>query len=802
MKQIKIQIQVTLLTICIAIVVVGSGYLAYQSLSEIVGSIHKEARPDQKLLLIKDIATDLNEVENTIRLYSLSGDPAFLKPYRQLDTTIQAKLKTLAEGYEINSREEIIQIDSISLLANRKLLIWDEIRALHRSRKDPGKTFSQLYTKIDTAIIRPDTIKFKPEEKKGFFKRLFGRKDTAVRAPIVIDKAREKEMIKKEIAGIERQIASQSRRLATRETALLEQNIEVTQTLNRQIARLEASEQQQLEIKTGEADFLAAQTFRRMAIFTIAAVILLMIILILFFQNLKKNRQYQQFLRKAKAEAESLAKAKETFVATVSHEMRTPINAIYGLTNQMLRKTSTEEITTELKVVHQSAGHLIALVNDTLDFSKIESQKLKLEQVSFLPGEILGELQILHKDLAREKGIELIIENKTDHELVLQGDPIRLKQILINLITNAIKFTERGKVILSVSAEDTPEQNYLLKMEVADTGIGIAKENLPAIFEEFVQLDTGLTQKQRGAGLGLSIVKKLVLLQNGSIDVESELGKGTRFKLQIPYLKGDATALAPTMHSVPITPEWYKNLRFLIVDDEEYNLHLVRNILKGWGVSFAEARNGKEAVELVAQNSFDLILMDIRMPVMDGYHASRLILQQRPSAKVVALTATSRPTDIQEIEKSGMCAYLQKPFNESELIGIIQKFVPERNIGQSAENAETSTFNLDELERMSGGDLAFRNEMLQIFIRSADDSLSKFRRFQQNHDWQAVAETAHKLAAPARHLQAASLYRQLKKLESMPENSSHEEFGILISAIETETQQIIRTLKQKLENGN
>ena len=218
---------------------------------------------------------------------------------------------------------------------------------------------------------------------------------------------------------------------------------------------LETREQNRLKTKTIEVDSMATQTYQRMAIFTIAAVILLIIILILFFQNLRKNRTYQQVLKKAKAEAESLAKAKEMFVATVSHEMRTPVNAIYGLTEQMLQKTDSNEMIADLNVVHKSAEHLIALVNDTLDFSKIESQKLKIEQIDFLPDEIIKEVHTLHKDSAQKEGIELIIRNNTDKNLALLGDPIRLKQILINLITNAIKFTNQGQIRLTVSGEKT-----------------------------------------------------------------------------------------------------------------------------------------------------------------------------------------------------------------------------------------------------------------------------------------------------------------------------------------------------------
>ena len=801
MKKLKIELQVTVLTFCIAVAVIVSGNLAYQSLSKIVDTIHKEARPDLKLLLIKDIASDLNEVENTIRLYSLTGDTSFLIPYRQLDAVIQEKLSILA-NYADPGSVEMLHIDSIGQLVNRKLMIWDEIRSIHYSKTDPHNTFSRLYSRIDIAIIQPDTIRFKQEEKKGFFKKLFSKKDTTTRRPIIINKAREKEIIKKEIAGLEKQITSQTKRLQTKEMVLLEKNIRLTQTLNKHITSLEENEQKRLETKTQEADAMATQTFRRMAVFTTAAVILLIIILILFFRNLQKDRTYQLVLKKAKAEAESLTKAKEMFVATVSHEIRTPVNAIYGITRQMLRKVNSKEINADLQVVHKSAEHLIALVNDTLDFSKIESQKLKIEQIDFLPDEIITEVYTLNKAQAQKKLIELNFNNNADVNLVLRGDPIRLKQILINLINNAIKFTDKGQITLIVSAEETSVQSYLLHIEVLDTGIGISKEDQHLIFDEFVQLGADLTQKQRGAGLGLSIVKKLIILQNGKIEVNSTPGKGTRFSLQIPYQKGNPENIKTQLVEQLVIPSWFRRLHFLIVDDEEFNLYLIRNILNEWGVSFTETNNGQEAVSLAIKNSYDLILMDIRMPVMDGYEATKQILLRRPSSRIIALTAAAKPTDVQKIELSGMNAYLQKPFTESDLLGNILKILPEQSEDSVPEViSENALIDLDEMERISGGDNAFLSEMLKIFIRSSEETLTKFQQNFQSSDWSAVADTAHKLAAPAKHLQATLLYNHLKQLENTAENSNPEEISELIGLIEVEISKINSILKQKLEEA-
>ena len=801
MKTLRVEIQVLILAISIAAVVIVSGKMAFESLSQIVDTIHKEARPDLKLLTIKDITTDLNQVENSIRLYSLTNNGGFLRSYRQLGDSIQKKLKMLSE-YAIPGSEEISHIDSISRLTKRKLLIWDQIRSLHKSKADTHKSFTDLYSKIDTVIIKPDTIRFKPEPKKSFFKRLFGKRDTTTKRPIIIDKQKDKDIIKKEIAGVEEQITTEAKNLQSRETDLFKQNIRITKMLNRNILALEIIEQKHLEMKTQEADSLAAQTYGRMKFFTIAAVILLILTLILIFRNLQKNKAYQRVLNEAKTEAENLAKAKEMFVATVSHEMRTPINAIYGLTGQMLQKTEQKEAITDLKVVHKSAEHLIALVNDTLDFSKIESQKMKIEQVDFSPAEILSEILILHKDQAQNKGLELIVTNKVSENLVLIGDPIRLKQILINLITNAIKFTNHGQVSLTVSGNEIAPQKFRLHIEVSDSGVGISTEDLPLIFEEFVQLGTDLRQKQRGAGLGLSIVKKLVKLQDGNIEVQSTLGKGTTFILEIPFKTGRSENLRSTQKPKLQIPAWFSQLHFLVVDDEEFNRYLIRNILNNWGISFTEALNGQEAVALARQNKYDLILMDIRMPVMDGYEAAEFILKSNPDQKIVALTASSKSAEIQKIRHAGMNVFLQKPFEENDLVNIILDLVPEKaEIELQIPTENQTSFNLSELERMASGDDIFFKEMLHIFIRSSEDALARFQQNLQNNERIPIAEAAHKLAAPAKHMQADSLYKNLKYLENHVEDLSVTEIETLVSQIGKEIIQINNILKKRLNEG-
>ena len=804
MKRIKVEIQVTFLTIIIAGAMIGSGYLVYSSLSEIVDSIHKESRPDSRLLLLKDIASDLTGVENSVRMYSLTGDPDYMMDYRQLSASVQQQLTKLKD-YEIPGSNETQLIDSIRQLTDEKLILLEKIRTLHNKRPDTQRSFTELYSKIDTAIVPFDTIQVKKEEvtekKEGFFKRLLSRKEEKKESTpppsIIIDKSEEKENIKQEIANFERQITSQNRKLQVEEKNLLEQNIEITSRLLKQISTLEYSERRRLETKMQEADFMAAQTYRRLTLFTIAAVVLLMTVLIIVFRSLQRNRSYQQIMRKAKAEAENLAKAKEMFVATVSHEMRTPINAIYGLTEQLLQRTADKDIATDLQVVHKSAEHLITLVNDTLDFSKIEAQKLKIEQLDFLPEEVFKEVYILNKNTASAKGIDLLVRNNGNPELTLKGDAIRLKQILINLVSNAIKFTTAGMVTLETNFQEEGDLIWLVS-EITDTGVGISSEDTGKIFDEFVQLDNDLTQKHRGAGLGLSIVKKLVDLQGGTISVTSTLGRGTRFTIRIPYQKGNAYHIAKQPDKKLKIPAHLESLHFLLVDDEEFNLHLLKNILRKWGVSFMEATNGKMAVELASEQKFDLIFMDVRMPVMDGFESSKQILKLSPGTKIVALTAANNQEDVKKSSESGMLGLLQKPFTEAKLLGLVSGFFPEN---QKTPVAPHVPVNPHELEKMSGGDKTFFKEMIKIFIKSSENAVQTMKQGIAAQDWNTIGEAAHKLAAPAKHLAAIYLYDKLKILEKEAPNAEDpSKIEKIVEEINAEIQQIHIILKQKLES--
>lgn len=793
MKFFRIEFQITLLTLVIAAGVAISGYLVYQSLSQIINSIHQEARPDFKLILIKEITSDLNEVENSVRLFSLTGNDEFIDSYHKSYQQVQENLSALKD-YAIPGTDEIQLIDSISQLSALKLTLWGQIRQLHQQKNNKkSRPLGDLVSKIDTAFIQPDTIRFETPKKKGFFKRVFGKQDTAAKAPVIISKAKDKEQIKQEIIQAEKQINNELAALSENEKVLYQRHIKASQQIARLINRLETDEQRRLQRKTEEADAMAAQIYRRLVLFTAVSIILLIIVLALFYQNLKQNRAYQNMLKKARTDAENLAKAKERFVATVSHELRTPVNAIYGLSEQLLQQPAGEQQKTDLNIVHQSARHLLTLVNDTLDFSKIESQKMSFQQTGFFPAKLFAEVMAMQKVAAEAKGLTLKMNSTIPPNRIYCGDPLRLKQIAINLLSNAVKFTPNGTVSLELREEQLPGESYRLNLDVVDSGSGIPANQLPHIFEEFIQLDNQQPEKHRGSGLGLTIVKKLIELQGGQISVKSMVGKGSRFSVSIPYTEGDAP-YEPDLEPI-VAPQWFRKLNLLVVDDEDFNLHLLKNILTKWNIGYRLASNGQEAVEACRTHRFDLILMDMHMPVLNGLEASKQISRENGEAKIVMLTAANRPDDEKQFTQAGIHIFLQKPFPEQALFQLLLQLEPKANT-ETVSPVTTATFDFNELRNSLGGDEKFLNEMIQLFLKSASNGIASMRESRQNRHYDQLSGAAHKLAAPTRHMQADHLYQILKKIENKAADKvGWEELDTLVDQAALEIEQFCKLLQ-------
>ena len=790
MAKLRIEVQITLLAVIIAGSVIATGYLAYKSLSNIVYSVQQESIPDYQLFAVKDVASDLAAIENSIRLYVLTNEEQNLEPYRNTSERVRNKLNNL----QINvSPEYASMVDSFHHLAIEKLEIWQSILDLHNSSKANEPAFNEIYSKLEGPQV--DTIITETPE-KGFLKGIFGKRKVTVDT-LLVEKNLERTQLKNEIQNIESSIRKKDAQINILESKLIEQNGEIGKELSQLIQWGERFESRKRILKIEEAHRLAEMTYKRLAMFSAAAMVLLLAVIFLLFNYQRKARAYQRALKYAKDVAENLARAKEQFAANVSHEMRTPVNAIYSMAEQMLMQAQSEPVKKQLTVLAHSASHLKSMINDTLDFSKIQARKLSLNSVHFSPETVFEEVIRVQENEAKKKGIELTYKSENKLPKALLGDPLRLKQILLNLVGNAVKFTDSGKVELIVKTEPENEQKTWLCFKIADTGIGISKENLPIIFDEFVQTDNHSGKKYGGTGLGLTIVKKLVEMQNGTIAVESEPGAGTTMSVSIPYLHGNPDQILQEAFFAPEISEHFKKRKILIADDEDFNRFVLINILDKWGVKYQEAKNGADAVSMALENHFDLILMDMRMPEKTGVEASREILKIKPDACIIAVTASDRIADQEASKKAGMADFLIKPFSEKELFDVVSRFwKPNFTTG----NLEAiPKIKPDDLEKIAAADSGFFREMILLYIKTSENGLKTLEKAVTEKDWKTLTETAHKMAAPSKHLKAEELYKKLKMLENISEtNPDENNMAQLFTSIKTETTEVIEFLKQFL----
>jgi signal transduction histidine kinase/ligand-binding sensor domain-containing protein len=379
-------------------------------------------------------------------------------------------------------------------------------------------------------------------------------------------------------------------------------------------------------------------------------------------------------LRAAKDRAEQSERVKQQFLANMSHEIRTPMNAIVGMTGILRREPHPPEQQPYLDAIASSSENLVAIVNDILDLSRIEAGRLPLENVTMDVRTVLNGVQEVMRYRAEEKGLRFTTNVAADVPPDLVGDPVRLNQVLMNLVGNAIKFTERGSVHVELSVKERLREGVMLLAEVTDTGIGIATERAGRIFEEFTQAEAEHTRKYGGTGLGLAICKRLVEMQGGTIHVRSEEGKGSTFTATIPYRVSEAPARrsGPASVGARPVPVSMEELRVLLAEDHAINVMVAQaelaEVLPNAHVDVAE--NGARAVEMVTSERYDLVLMDVQMPVMDGYAATRAIralVGDRSRVPIIAMTANVMKAEVDRCREAGMNGFIPKPFQQAEL---------------------------------------------------------------------------------------------------------------------------------------
>lgn len=404
-----------------------------------------------------------------------------------------------------------------------------------------------------------------------------------------------------------------------------------------------------------------------------------------FYNNIKELNRTSKAQRELNAEleiaiekAEKSSQVKSEFLSTMSHEIRTPLNAIIGMTNLMLMNSPRNDQKENLEILKYSGTNLLSIVNDVLDYDKIESGKVVFDQVNFNLVELMYSICGAQKLKAEEKGLlfKLDVDDALKNKIVF-GDPTRLAQIIYNLVNNAIKFTTKGNVWIRVSCVENKQDAIIVNFMVKDTGIGINKESLDTIFEPFAQESISATRQYGGTGLGLAIIKRLLELQGLKINVSSKVDEGSEFSfsMEIPLSTGNAKHCDEDKQAELQNNDSLSSLRVLIAEDNLVNVMLMKKLFSKWNMAPTIAENGERAVELVQGGNFDIILMDLQMPVLNGFDAAIEIRKMHDPKKanipIIALTASALFDIRERVFNSGMNDYVSKPFKPDELLGKI-----------------------------------------------------------------------------------------------------------------------------------
>lgn len=465
-------------------------------------------------------------------------------------------------------------------------------------------------------------------------------------------------------------------------------------------------------------------------------------------------------LKKAKEAAEESLKVKNEFLANMSHEIRTPLNAVIGFTDLLLETELTSEQKLHLETMRNSGEILLSLINDILDLSKLESGKLEIEEIPFNLYKKVDEVVKLMKIKADEKTIslELTINPNTPKEVI--GDPTRLGQILLNLIGNAIKFTNKGSVGVSVNLLEDKTDTSIISFEIKDTGIGIVSNKINTVFGAFTQAKSDTSRIYGGTGLGLTIVKKLVNLLMGRIKVESQFGKGSVFKFTLP-LRKSLTNSNIIEKAQDLSMEEPLGLTILLVDDNKTNQLLGKTRLERWGCTVDLASNGIEGVKKTQQKIYDVILMDIQMPIMDGYEATKIIKndisKQVSKIPVIAMTAYTSKNDIKRAINAGMDDYIFKPFKPAEVYNLLKKYgkisgesiineaFPIKNETKHVEEEETNYINLKFIKEETQNENSILVLLIQSFLNDIEEFLEILDKGFKSNNWKILHEATHKI---------------------------------------------------------
>jgi signal transduction histidine kinase/CheY-like chemotaxis protein len=759
---------------------VVAGYLllfaiAVVSVWFVYTEILKIAKPGQaekdngQVIRISNIIADLYASEALGRSSIATGSVKDYEAYNKLIDSINIEIEAVKNDVEEGRRA---QFDSIKLLINRKKNSTAEI---FKNRNDFAKS-NTLGRAISGIYIIKDSIKeaVKPvrSTKRYQWNRIVNevlsprQRDSLSKLPvsndslaIAFDKALTVELYREKQA---------KKRILQKEEKLLEENRLISDKLRIALSEVENEFLTTSYTKIRAAQNAIAKTTETMAWVGAATFLLLIFFAAIIIRDLTSQQNYRRQLEVLNQENEELLRSKSMLMATVTHDLQTPLGSILGFHDLLKESGVSLKQKQYLSNIKESADYILALVNDLLDFSKLENDKIKIEQAPFNVRQLIENTCRTLEPIAINKGIELNWDIDEELNSNFLSDPYRIKQVLTNLVSNAVKFTHEGSVEVTGKIS-----NDMICIAVIDTGIGIAKEKHNAVFKEFTQAHSGIGKKFGGSGLGLNISKRIAGLLGGTITLESEEGQGSVFTFSIPCIPAE-NSVSPDSSLSDDFNAYLDGKRILIVDDDNVQLMLMKELFAHYPAEVRTEINSPAVLALLEREHFDLVLTDIQMPVLDGFGLISLIRSHSdPKIATVPVIALSgrRDMSLKDFEDEGFTSHHPKPVQFEALLVLIAKtFGYEQatemnNDKKTVDTADTPLYNLKSLSGFTNNDPESLKAILQTFIASAIDNCKVLQQAAINYDDKKLAETAHKMIPMLRQMEVHSIANLLMPLE-------------------------------------
>lgn len=745
---------------------------------------------------------DAESIGQTLRTGKLNEYYHYLKAMKEVNASIDT-LETILTDTLQQARLDTVR----TLLQNKQ---WNMYAVLEAMRNTPT---DQIYQEqLDSLIAQQDSLLSTPHirrkvithhnsytihhKKKGFFKRLAdvfapGKEDSTQVSNVIQEEYTDTldevyspiDTISSMITGIQHKVfqtrQKETEMLNTRISSLRVIGSGLSQRVNQLLENIEHDEQEAARTKLMQEEEIRKEAAETMAKIAIAAFVLVLVFSIVIARDITRNNHYRRELEKAKSYAENLLVAREKLMLTITHDIKAPAGSIIGYIDLLIRLVNDRRQQFYLSNMKSSAQHLLALVTSLLDYHRLEAGKMDLHPVAFNPHELLTDIYNSFLPLAEKKQLQLDFKEKLPETLTLEGDPFRIRQIVENLLSNALKFTAAGGITLQ--AEYHGNQ---FVFSVSDTGCGMTASEQERIFKEFTRLSSA--QGQEGFGLGLSITRKLVELLLGRIDIESAPGKGSTFKVSMP-LPSISPKPAPGSKEPAITlPKIH--LRIAIIDDDRIQMHLTEAMLhnaaeevKGFKVETVCCEQPEELIEQLKNRTFDLVFTDIQMPAMNGFellhHLRNQNFAQAQSIPVIAITARGDMNE-NDFQQKGFAGMLQKPFNQSELKKVVKNALNHLTVSDNIPDTlpvqkdthETSPhtdqpYNFSPLTAFSEDDPEAAKEILRTFAQETQKNMEKLQTAISNKDMEALCATAHKMLPTFLMIEAQKAIPLLKWLE-------------------------------------